>query len=291
MVSLEWYRSFVAIYQTGTVSAAANKLALTQPAVSQHLAALERSFGARLFERTPRQMQPTAAGKALYAQMIGAMEQLERLPSLSLLLPQAQSLTLRVGVPREYFYVEGVRRLPSTLDENYRLELVLGQTPGLLKQLETAELDAIIATQRISKRSLHYQPLHTETFILVSAPTFVMPVDLSDREAVAWLEAQPWLSYAADMPIIRRYWQEIFGRHPNFTPRLIAPDLLMLLEGVRHGLGLSVLPEYLCRAAIAERQVQVLWQPEPAPSNQLYLACLRERLHSPEFQWLKGVMT
>ena len=64
MVHLEWYRSFVNVYQVGTVSGAAEVLHLTQPAVSQHIAALESTLGTVLFQRMPRRMLPTEAGKA-----------------------------------------------------------------------------------------------------------------------------------------------------------------------------------------------------------------------------------
>jgi DNA-binding transcriptional LysR family regulator len=45
MVNLEWYRSFVQVYRVGTVSKAAEMLHLTQPAVSQHIAAFEQFLG------------------------------------------------------------------------------------------------------------------------------------------------------------------------------------------------------------------------------------------------------
>ena len=45
MVNLEWYRSFIAVIRAGTVSGAAQSLHLTQPAVSQHIAALESALG------------------------------------------------------------------------------------------------------------------------------------------------------------------------------------------------------------------------------------------------------
>ena len=73
MVNFEWYRSFVAVYQIGTVTGAAGALHLTQPAVSQHLASLEVSLGAKLFERKPRMMIPTDEGKALYSRIIGSI--------------------------------------------------------------------------------------------------------------------------------------------------------------------------------------------------------------------------
>jgi len=57
----------------GTVSGAAQVLHLTQPAVSQHVAARESALGNPLFQRTPRRMVPTEAGQRLYTQIAGAM--------------------------------------------------------------------------------------------------------------------------------------------------------------------------------------------------------------------------
>ena len=290
MANLEWYRSFVAIYQMGTVSAAAEKLALTQPAVSQHLAALERAFDTRLFQRTPRHMQPTDAAKTLYAQMIGAIEQLERLSPNALLVEQTHNLNMRLGVPREFFYVQGMNLLAEAETSAYRLELVLGQTKPLLDGLEVGKLDAVIATQRLSLRTLHYQPLIIEKFMLVGAASLHPPTDVDSQEVLRWLEVQPWIVYSADLPIVRRYWQEVFGRHPSLTPRLIVPDLLMILKGVMLGLGISVLPEYLCREALDEKQLRILWDSERATTNPLYLVCQREHQHTPEFRWLSDLL-
>jgi DNA-binding transcriptional LysR family regulator len=289
MINLEWYRSFAAIYQLGTVSAAAEKLSLTQPAVSQHLAAMERTFDTRLFQRTPRHMQPTEDARALYAQIIGAIEQLERLSPNILRVDKSQNLKLRIGVPREFFYMQGMPLLAAAQTPSYQLELVLGQTPALLESLKSSQLDGVIATQQLSLGTLHYQPLMTEKFILVGSASMAAIAKPEDQALLSWLEQQAWISYSAELPIIRRYWQEVFGRHPSITPRLIIPDLLMILRGVELGLGISVLPEYLCREALDENRLQILWQSERASTNPLYLVCQRERRQSAEFRWLSDV--
>lgn len=77
MIDFEWYRSFLAIYRIGTVTGAAEERGLTQPAVTQHLAALEAAVGAPLFARAGRRMLPTERGKALYTQTAQAVETLE----------------------------------------------------------------------------------------------------------------------------------------------------------------------------------------------------------------------
>lgn len=98
MVNLEWYRSFVSVYRVGTVSGAAELLHLTQPAVSQHIAALESTLGTTLFQRMPRRMLPTEAGKRLYTRVVNAIETLESIPTRGVL--NDVPLLIRLGTPR-----------------------------------------------------------------------------------------------------------------------------------------------------------------------------------------------
>ena len=57
--------AFIAVAETGSFSLAAERLNLTQPAVSKRVAALERHLGARLFDRIGRRVDTTEAGQAL----------------------------------------------------------------------------------------------------------------------------------------------------------------------------------------------------------------------------------
>lgn len=49
--NLEWYRTFKAIYEKGTLTAAAESLFISQPGVSLHLSSLESYMGVKLFDR------------------------------------------------------------------------------------------------------------------------------------------------------------------------------------------------------------------------------------------------
>lgn len=61
--NLEWLRTFKAIYETGTLTAAAQELFISQPGVSLHLNSLEAYTGYKLFERASKKMTPTEKGK------------------------------------------------------------------------------------------------------------------------------------------------------------------------------------------------------------------------------------
>ena len=64
-MTLEDLRIFLSACETGSLSALARELSRTQPAVSQHIARLERELGVVLLERGSQGVAPTQAGEAL----------------------------------------------------------------------------------------------------------------------------------------------------------------------------------------------------------------------------------
>jgi DNA-binding transcriptional LysR family regulator len=77
-ITLTQLRSFLAVVRTGSVTAAADELVVTQPSVSAAVAALGREVGAELTERVGRSVRPSRAGSAFApyaADVIGLLEQ------------------------------------------------------------------------------------------------------------------------------------------------------------------------------------------------------------------------
>lgn len=72
--SWDFYRSFLAVLQHGSLSAAARELGLTQPTLGRHVDALEKAIGAELFTRSQHGLQPTEAAADLqpYAETLAA---------------------------------------------------------------------------------------------------------------------------------------------------------------------------------------------------------------------------
>jgi DNA-binding transcriptional LysR family regulator len=79
-------RSFLAVFEAGSLTAAARRLGAQQPTLSRHVAELEAQLGVPLFERTGRGVQPTAAARAIAtsarAMEDGAIGVAQRLASL-----------------------------------------------------------------------------------------------------------------------------------------------------------------------------------------------------------------
>jgi DNA-binding transcriptional LysR family regulator len=273
MVNLEWYRSFVEIYRSGTVSGAARILHLTQPAVSQHLAALEAALGQQLFQRLPRKMLPTPEGQRLYTQVVASIEQLTTISTRSLAVNSPQ--ILRLGTPPEFFADRLLPQLSPAEPWLYRIQF--GLAPDLIAQLLAEQLDVVIATQRIARSDLEYKLITEENFWLVAPPNTIVPISPEILQAdltllEEWLRGQPLIAYGEDLPIIRRFWRVVFGRRLDLVPQLVLPDLRAIRQAIADGFGFSVLPDYLCEAMVKSQVLKLILKPTNAVTNQIWLA-------------------
>lgn len=280
MVDLEWYRSFVAVYRSGTVSGAAQARFMTQPGVSQHLAALERALSVTLFMRAPRRMIPTKEGAALYTRVADAIERLESVTEGDGALRGEQRL--RLGAPSEFFTERILPRI--TLDERTRYVVRFGVLRDLLMELLSMELDVIVATQRGERANIEYRPLFEERFWLVGPPGSTPPNERETQRGstfAQWCVNQPWIAYGPELPIIRWFWRQVFGYRLDLAPRLILPDLRAIRTAVENGVGLSVLPDYLCQSWVADGRLALLLEPDRAVTNDLWLAFRKADQHIP----------
>ena len=274
MVDFEWYRSFMAVYRSGTVTGAAEVRFLTQPAISQHIAALESAVGHALFQRTPRKMIPTEYGKTLYGRMAPALDSLEKVSARLRDGSIEEVSTIRLGTPMDYFHEVGLEKLKGS---RFRLQLELGDTGKMVERLSRGKLDAVIATQQIQTANIDYTKIDQEAFCLVASSEVMLPEKLRKNpsqksEIEHFLSEQQWVSYSVELPIVRRFWHVAFNKRPNIEPVMVAPSLLVIRKAVELGVGISVLPRYICHQSLKAGKLHILWEPEEPLINDLWVA-------------------
>tara|TARA_R110002073_G_scaffold25832_2_gene85217 strand:+ start:82855 stop:83730 length:876 start_codon:yes stop_codon:yes gene_type:complete len=103
--------AFLAVADSGSFTAAAERLFLTQPAISKRIAQLEDQLGARLFDRIGRQVHLTEAGHALLPRARQVIRDLDDMSRAISGLSGEVSGTLRIGTSHHI----GLHRLPPVL--------------------------------------------------------------------------------------------------------------------------------------------------------------------------------
>lgn len=258
MARPEWLRTFVAVYRSGSITEAARLRALSQPAASQQLAGLERAIGTPLFARNPAGVVPIARGRALYAEVAAALDQLEAvLSGLDAGRVIDRDVPIRVGSSAEYFSASIVPRL-GALDVSVVARF--GPDVELLELLGRGEVDVAVTSRVPARRSISAVSAGAKQFILVgpSATERRRPARFRSLTALgSWLAERPWVAFSQELPITRRFWQQHLGRpSPSTNVRLVAPDLRAVAAGVADGIGYSLLPSFVCAALMAAGDVE-----------------------------------
>ncbi len=160
---LQQLRNLLAVERAGTFTAAAEELHVSQPALSQSLAELERRLGARLFERDGRRRRLTVAGEEVArfaAEVIGRGEQLR--DSLAA-QEEGRAGTLDVGMidAASLYLLPGAIEAYRQARPEVRLSIIVDDSSSLLARLRQFEIDLAIVVGEPDE-GLTSTPLHTE---------------------------------------------------------------------------------------------------------------------------------
>lgn len=267
---LQLWRTFLAVHSSGSLSAAARIVGLTQPAVSAQLNSLERLVGERLFVRTARGVVATAGADALAARLAGPFEAMSQaLAGAGDASPQPP---VRLGGPSELLAEVVAPALAGLVADGVRVHVIPGMPEALFAALRSGAIDVVIASERPRGRALMAEPLAEETFLLAASPAVASHLTLTaGPSAASALDPVPLLAYAGDVPVLRRYWRHVFGSRLEREPALTFPDLRALRDAAVAGAGATVLPSYLCRQELDSGSLVDLLPTADPPTNALHL--------------------
>jgi DNA-binding transcriptional LysR family regulator len=200
LATIHQFRVFLAAFELGSLTAAASRLGYAQPTVSEQVRVLERSLGARLFERVGRGLVPTEAAHALRPHAERALVAAEAAAGAVRSVNQLESGTIRFGVfgaSRLYLgssvVLELLRRHPGV-----RVELVGRHSTDVIDQLRRGRMEAAATALPVDDPTLEVHPVFNDELVYVSAhPDRVESPVTAARLGQAPL-ALAWASWAND---------------------------------------------------------------------------------------------
>jgi DNA-binding transcriptional LysR family regulator len=291
-VDFRLLRTLVEVHRTGSFTAAAAVLQLSQPAVTGQIQALERQLQRPLFRRAARGVVPTALGDLLAAEMAPHVDALQAIVSGRLGADVGlEGRSLSIGGPAEFTSELVAPALAPLLHRGLKFRISHGLPDDLIAGLGAGHFDLVVLTARPRQRRLHTVPLCDEELVLVGAagPQQGPPITMTvhDSGVPAALDGQPMIAYAETLPLIRRYWSFVFAARPTGPAAIVIPDLRGVLAAVRAGGGISVLPRYLCQSDLDQASVALLVAPEVPPINTIYLASSLGRSSAPHIAYVR----
>ena len=271
---------FVRVAQEGSFSAAARRLDLTPSAVSKQIGRLEERLGARLFNRTTRQISLTDVGQAFFARadrILGDLAEAER--AVTDMAGNPRGL-LRVSVPVAFGRMHLAPRLPRFLAANDEVQIDLTLNDRFADLVEEG-FDLALRIGELADSSLIARKLAPNRRLVVAASSYLeahgrpeRPPDLLDHNCLTY-------TYRAQ----RHDW-EFHGpqgrEQIRVSGNLEANDAGALREAVLAGLGVALLPLWLVGEDIRDGRLEVVLPDYPAPDSAIYAVYAPGRFLSPK---------
>ncbi|HEY7996816.1 MAG TPA: LysR family transcriptional regulator [Steroidobacteraceae bacterium] len=265
-------------------SAAARALGVPKAAVSRAVADLEKSLGVRVLERTTRRVALTAAGRLVYphARRLGEEADAARAAIGKLQSPDARPL--RVAADPTYGRVLLAPLVPRFLEAfgNVPLEVALDA-----QQLALGTWDVAVRTRPPADSGCVQRLLGAPPALLCATPAYLQqrgvperPDDLRTHELLT--------PDAAELPEFRLQLTRGAQRaEVPLTPKLAVDDPAVLHAATAAGLGIGLLPEFLCRQGLATGRLKAVlpeWSVPPAAAlYALYPSALESDARAQQF--------
>lgn len=189
MVNLEHLRTFKLVVETGSFSGAADRLELSQPAVSLHIKLLEAALKTRLLERVGRRAKPTAAGAELLTQAHQVHAAMDAL--LSAMATHSEEVTGSVSIGTGA--TACLHFLPNALQSirarypRLCVQVRTGNTSEFVRAVEDNTLDMALVTLPVRSKSLMVIEILEDPFVAIGPRGSAMP----SHQSAAALGRQP----------------------------------------------------------------------------------------------------
>ncbi|HEX6293311.1 MAG TPA: LysR family transcriptional regulator [Herpetosiphonaceae bacterium] len=246
MLNTDHLQTFVAVAETGSFTAAATRLGFTQPAVSQHIKALESQVGeVRLFRRVGKTMRLTHAGEELlvHAREVVMLATRAEQHMLSL----RGHITGRVGIgcaPST-----GERILPALVaafhdkHPGVRFAVDVGLSDQLLTWLGNGQVQAVLMDEHPRRRTFDVLELGDEPIVCISSRSHALlrqnDVLLADLRDYALILPQRGMA-------LRRMLEDLFRRQGMALGQLQViletDSVVAAVQAAADGLGLAFVP-------------------------------------------------
>jgi DNA-binding transcriptional LysR family regulator len=267
-MDLKRLRTFVAVAELGTVSKAALRLRISQPALSRQINDLEQEFSLRLFDRVGRRLVLTAIGEQVLDDCRAVLGQAGSLSTRVELLRRGASGVLRIAAPPQtiesvlsQFLPRYSERFP---DVHVRLTEALGHEQ--LTLLERGEVHLSIRHDQGNHPRLESRPLPADEVLAACHPS--LQLGTARMIDIARLAGYPLLLLDSGYSVRKMF--DAACRLADLEPKILlesrAPHTLLALAEAGH--GVAIIPSILATNRYDLRIVRTAYRGKP----------LRERL-------------
>jgi LysR family transcriptional regulator, regulator for bpeEF and oprC len=252
--------AFAKVVDMNGFSSAARALGVPKAAISRAVADLEHQLGLRVLERTTRRVSLTAAGKLIYPHARRLVDEAEAARGVALRFAAPAAGPLRVSADPTYGRVLLAPLVPRFLESFPDITLDVSLQPG-----EGARCDVAIQSGAPDDPSLEARLLGTPPAVLCATPAYLQQRGTPTRPDE--LRTHDLLTPESESPEVRIELSHGGQRaEVRLRPKLAVNDPAVLHASTAAGLGVGLLPEFLCRQGLATGRLKRVLEDWTVPS-------------------------
>ncbi|MFZ5825779.1 MAG: LysR family transcriptional regulator [Bacillota bacterium] len=255
---LQYVEAFCAVVDSGSINYAAERLHLSQPALSKQIRALEAELGVQLLVRSSRGVELTPVGRRVYrlARRALAVEAGCRRAAAAWRDPWSGRLTIGAGLTLTLFTLPPVIQTFRERVPDVRLELLTGDSRESLARLLAFEVDVALVTSPVPHPEVQAVPLFVDPLVVVAAPGTVLPREIPELGGAALISFRRGSG-------LRQYVDQVLESHgarPDVVMEFDSIEAIKTMAGL--GLGLALLPLSAVREEVAAARLTMTRLPD-----------------------------
>ena len=272
-------RTFAAVAEEGHLTRAAERLHLSQPAVSGHVKALEQELDVRLFDRASTGMVLTEAGKRLLAHALKVLSAADGVKRAAQQLHDEVAGVLHLGTVADPVDNRLGAVLSAAVLRHPLLRLELHQTMSgtALESVRDGNLDATFFFGDAPAAPLYALPLRQLIYRVAAPAAWAERIRTAGWKDIA---AMPWIR-TPSLSTHTRLVSQLFAAHGLETPEpaVLADDETVITSLVVSGLGIALVRDEVARTRAADGELAI-W-PGAAIETTLWFVCPLARVEEP----------
>lgn len=287
-------RLFTRIVELGSFTRAAGELGIPRASATHAIKALEARLGARLLERTTRQVCATLDGQSYYDRCTRLLAELDEMESSLSNLVEDPGGVVRVDLPGLHATHLLLPRIAEFRERYPRLELVVSHYGGRISDLLRDGVDCLVRSGSVNDASLLQRPLAQAGDVLCAAPAYLKaagtprhPDELVDHIAVGCIAHHR----DSAAPLVLK----VGGERREFRLRatLSVDQAEPFVACIENGCGLAQLPRFQVQRQLREGSLVAVLDAWAPPPRQISLLCPSSRRLPARVrafaEWIEGV--
>lgn len=284
-------KTLIHVAELGSLSKAADRLHIAQPALSRQVRLLEKELGAELFQRHGRGMVITEIGRQVLEHAVQIMAELDQIRNVPGRARGSLKGEVRVGTTptvAEIVTVPLVRKVQETHPQ-LRVRLTAAYSGYLLDWLQRGELDLAVSYNPQPLKSLSIIPILMEDLLLVSAG----PQRRRSKQPVPFArlatERLVLPSHGHGLRVIAEECARKAGIELSATVE--ADSFGAMIDLIRNGFGSTILPLAPIYSMVQSGVLNASPLKEPAPERKMVIAYPADRPVSPATRFVADTLT